>query len=447
MRSLTNIGLEHIDANQPAPRPELGEVEQGMALEIAMEAHQDIVAMSEEIDRLSDLGVGLENLADVTASIEAATPMELQLIDLAGDLAMAGSGHDGSLLTPGLEDAAGTTVSVEGMKTIAKDIWKAIKTFVAKIWKRVDTFFHNIFGALPRLRKAMVALKDRADKMADKSIEESKTEVGSLANPLVVGNVAPANGSAIEEVLKTELTVVTGMFEVYTKCIIERGEAIKKGFKAYKPAKDWSEEQHGKAVAELFAWGDDSAKIRNAFEAKELKTKDRRFPESAEISSVDIGGNMSLFVQERVEADESGVLSKADAASSRVVRIMSTFEKSKDALEDHEMETMTIKDIQAIADVCIEIIDAVEGWERGKNIGKVKDLVKDVQSGGETLNKAYDKLDDVPNAVRPYPKAAQGFVKSFTDWTGEPYASVVKNALAAVRAAVSLCNKSLSNYK
>ena len=442
---LTQIGNESIPA--PVEKPVLSEDDQAIALVASIEAFADIETMSIEADRYVDLATGLENLALVATGIESANPNELGLIDVAGDIAMAGSNHDGSLLTPGLEDSAGGTVSVEGIKTIAKDIWKAIKEFVKKIWKRVDDFFHNVFGALPRLRKAMVALKDRADKMADKSIEESKTEVGSLANPLVVGNVAPANGSAIEEVLKTELTVATGMFEVYTKCVIDRGEHIKKGFKAYKPAKDWTEEQHSAAVAELFAWGDDSSKIRKAFEAKELKTKDRRFPENATISSVDIGGNMSLFVQERVESDNATVLGKADAASSRVVRIMSTFEKSKDAVDDHEMETMSIKDIQAIADVCIEIIDVIEGWERGKNIGKVKDLVKDVNDGGEALSKVFGKFDDVPNAVRPYPKAAQGFTKSFTDWTGEQYASVTKNALAAVRAAVSLCNKSLSNYK
>ena len=447
MRHLNSIVGTATAGPAPTVRPELCEEGQAQAIVASMEAHADVQFLSDECDRYIDLATSLENLADVTASIESATVMEMQLVDIAGDIAMAGTEYDGAALTPGLDSSEGSTISVEGIKTIAQDIWKAIKAFVAKIWKRVDNFFHNIFGALPRLRKSLIALRERADGYTDKSIEESKTEVGSSINPLVVNNVAPSSSKGIEDALETCKTVVNGLFDVYTKCIIARGEVIKGGLKEYKPGKDWTVEQHASALAKVHGFDDDFNKIKKAFDASDFKGKDRRFSDGATISSVNLPGNMSVFVQ-GVERDEnSGALGTAEAQRARTVRVMSTLEKSQDAVDEHDVQTLAINEIKGIVDICIDIVDGIEAWERGKNIKTIKGLVSDIEKNGDSLKKAEGGLEDVTSEIRAYPKSAMNFVKSFTTWSAEPHTTITNTSLAAVRAAIVVCNKSLSNYK
>lgn len=435
-------------ASNAVDHPVLDEESQALAIQASMECHSEIVAMTEDMNRMEDTAMGLENLAMVADQIQGATKTEMALVDIAGDLAFAGTGVSGAVMTPGLEDCEGEVVSTEGIKTIANDIWKAIKDFVKKMWRKVDEFFHKIFGTLPRLRKALVALKDRADKMSDKSIDESKTEVGSAANAVAVAFNAPGNAKALEDTLTTTRDVVNALFDTYTKCVITRGEAIKKGLKDYKPTKEWKASQHETALAKVHSYEGDHSKIVKAFDADELKIADRRFADGVKIHHVQLPGNMSLFLQGADTAtDGSTALGKAERARTRTVRVMGTFEKSKDAIDEHEIDTLTVSEIKAIADQCIDIVDGIEAWERGKNIGKVKDLVKDIEGSGDVLKKAEDKLDDVSSELRSYPKSAMGFVKSYSMWAAEPHTAVTNTALAAVRASIVVCNKSLSNYK
>lgn len=428
-------------------RPVLEESEQASAIVASCEALHEIQVLTDEADRYTDLAVGLENLAAVVASIESATTIEMGLIDVAGDLAMAGSVHTGAVLTPGLESCQGQTVSVEGLKTIAQDIWKAIKDFVKKVWKNVETFFHKIFGTLPRLRKSLVALKERADANADKSIGESKTEIGSAANAVSTGYVPPKNGKSIIDTLTTSRDVVNALFDTYTLSVIKRGEAIKGGLKEYKPAKEWTVDQHASALTAIHSWDSDWDKIKKAFGAKELTTKDRRFNENLTVASLPLAGNMSLFVQETASEDGTAALTKAEQARQRTVRVMATNERAQDAIDEHEIDTLTVGDIKAAIDVCIDIVDGVEAWERGKNIVTVKKIVGEIDKLGEALKKNEEKLDDVSSEIRAYPKSALDFVKSFTTWSAEPHTSITGNALAAVRATTTICSKSLSNYK
>jgi hypothetical protein len=444
MRTLAAIGSGF--TSTVVDRPVLDENDQTSAIIASIEAHNEVMELCSEADRYSDLATGLENLANVVASIESATVSEMGLVDIAGDIAMAGSGHAGDVLTPGLESAEGTTISVEGIKSIAQDIWKAIKEFVKKVWKSVETFFHKIFGALPRLRKSLIALKERADSYMDKSIDEGKTEIGSGINPLVRNNAAPSTSKQVEDTLEISKEVVNGLFDTYTKAIIVRGETIKSGLKDYKPDSKWDADKHSAALTKVFAWKNDGSEMKNAFSATKFNSADRRFSDDLDVCAIPMAGNMSVFVQ-TPKAIKTSALGIAEFHRGRCIRVMATFERSQDAIDSHEVDTFTVANIKSIADKCIDIVDGIEAWERGKNIGKIKDLVKDIEKNGDALTKAEDKLEDVTSELRAYPKSASAFVKSFTQWGAEPHTTITSNALAAVRAAVSVCNKSLSNYK
>lgn len=453
MSRLTSFALM---GNQPTvvDRPVLDEFAQEVAITASMEAFSDIQQMQQEVDTSADIAIGLENLATVVDQIESASNSELGLIDIAGDLAMAGTGVSGAFMTPGLESAKDDVVSTEGIKTMAQDLWKAIKDFTKRIAKRVSDFFHNIFGAMPRLRKSLVKLKERADSYADKSIEESKTELGEEANRVAINYNAPANGSGLIDNLKQSSSAINFIFDNYTAAVELRGKVIKDGLKAFKIEKDSTEGQLSAALNELFKF--DAGKEKDVFQLSGLDGRsevrnDPRFDADAKNYMVQLPGNMALFSDGQSSAidgdNNTAVLSAARAHRSRMVRVMSCVPKAKDAVEDAEIATLSIAEIKAAADVCIDIIDGIEAWERGKAIDKVKAAKKDIQAAGEKVNSQMDKVNDLTSELRAYPKSALEFVRSYETWSSEPHTALTSNGVAAVRAAIVICNKSLSNYK
>lgn len=453
MSRLTTLALA---GNSPAfiNRPVLDEYEQELALSASMEAFHDIKEMQQEVDASADIAIGLENLATVVDQIENATNTELGLIDIAGDLAMAGTGVSGAFMTPGLESAKGDVVSTEGIKTMAQDLWKAIKDFVKRIAKRVADFFHSIFGAMPRLRKALVKLKERADGFADKSINESKTELGEEANRVAINYNAPANGSGLIDSLKQSSSAINFIFDNYTAAVEKRGLVIKEGLKKFQIDKSSTEASLSAGLNELFKF--DVAKEKDVFLLSGLNQRsevrnDPRFDADSKNYMVQLPGNMALFSdgQSSIVDGDSGnaVLSLARAYRSRMVRVMNCVPKAKDAVEESEIQTLTVAEIKAVCDVCIDIIDGIEAWERGKAIDKVKTVKKDIVAAGEKVNGLMDKVTDLTSELRAYPKSALEFVRTYETWSSEPHTALTSNGVAAVRAAIVICNKSLSNYK
>lgn len=439
--------------SQSAPsveaRPILDEDSNAMLVSASMEAYGELNDMYAEVDRMSDICAGLESLAFVAEQIQEAGKAELGLIDVAGDLAFAGTSISSESLTPSLESEFGGTVSTEGIKTMAQNVWKAIKDFVKKIAKKVNDFFHKIFGTLPRLRKALLKLKERADDMSSKSIEENSTELGEEVNRVAMDYRAPQNAKELKENLEASKDAINFVFDDYTHIVHTRGEKIKDGLKSFDVTKDSTEAGLQSALAKVYAF-EDGSKGPLALAKKALKINavrgDARFESSTDVSMQNLPGNMAIFVESAHQAGK-GALETARYKRSRMIRVMGSRQKAQDALEDAKFNTMTASEVKAIADVCIDIIDGVEAWERGNLIGKVKKVKADVVKEGDKLDGKLDKADDLSSDLRAYPKSALEFVRSYETWSSEPHTSLTSNGIAAVRASLVICNKCLSNYK
>lgn len=429
-------------------RPVLDEDTNAMLVSASMESFGELQDMYAEVDRMADIQAGLESLAFVAEQIQEARTTELGLIDVAGDLAFAGTSISSEAMTPSLESEAGTTVSTEGIKTMAQNVWKAIKDFVKKIAKKVGDFFHKIFGTLPRLRKSLMKLKERADDYSSKSIEENSTDLDEEVNRVAVDFKAPANGKELKATLELSRKAINFVFDDYTHIVHNQGEVIKAGLKDFDLTKDSTQAGLEKALDKVGAFGDKNNPIGAASKALDVSDvkNDARFDSDAVVKAQMLPGNMGIFV-ERGSARSLTVLETARVRRARMIRVMGSRQKAADALSEASITTLTVSEIKAIADVCIDIIDGVEAWERGKLIDKVKKVKADIVKEGDKLDGKLDKADDLSSELRAYPKSALEFVRSYETWSSEPHTSLTSNGIAAVRAALVICNKSLSNYK
>lgn len=149
--------------------PEVVDVED--AAEVAVddgltqqEITEEVVAVDtgiQEVRRMEDTALALEDMAIVEDHIAEASPTDLLLIETATRLAAAGSDVEVEEVIPGLESYAGKKISMEGIRQLASTIWVAIKSFCAKIWERVTNFFNLIITSLFGVKRALLKQKEK----------------------------------------------------------------------------------------------------------------------------------------------------------------------------------------------------------------------------------------------------------------------------------------------
>ena len=198
----------------------------------------EITADNAEAERAADLSDSLEDLAVVASSIDEATPAETQLIQLAGDMATAGDDEVTSEdIVPATESFVGKRIAVEGFVEKVKQIWEAIKKYLKDLWDKVEKFFYNIFGAIPRVRKQVKALRERlADTQdAGKSLDKDgkKFELSSGLESLKVNEKVATSIGAVLEAFAASVKAGEELFK--SKEIAKFGQSIAKAINKYDP--------------------------------------------------------------------------------------------------------------------------------------------------------------------------------------------------------------------
>lgn len=104
-----------------------------------------------EVNHGAEVADTLENVVAVADNIGEASESEVRLVELVGDMAVAGTDIPPESIVPSLESYIGRRISTEGFKQTIKSIWEAIKNAIAKIWRHLKNFFDFITRATPVL--------------------------------------------------------------------------------------------------------------------------------------------------------------------------------------------------------------------------------------------------------------------------------------------------------
>ncbi len=212
--------------------PEVVDVED--AAEVAVddgltqhEITEEVVAVDtelQEVRRMEDTALALEDMAIVEDHITEASPTDLLLIETATRLAAAGSDIEVEEVIPGLESYIGNKPSLEGIKQLASTIWNAIVNFCRKIWSRVLHFFNlmitSLFGvkrALTKQKEKIAALKAAGAKIKD---DHKKLVLGREGAYIACGDKGPNSMSGVLADAKVFGDAVEWLTGEYTKHII-----------------------------------------------------------------------------------------------------------------------------------------------------------------------------------------------------------------------------------
>lgn len=437
----------------PAARPVLDEYEQGLAIEASMEAFHEVETCIQEIDHAADIHASLESLAFVAEKIESASVVELALVDVACEMAVAGSDLTPEMLTPGLESAEGQVISTEGLREMAKSIWEAIKSFMAKIAKQAARFFDKLLLGSGLLRKQLISLKEKAGEKEGKSPENKEFEAASYLNRLAIEGKLPTKSEEVIKALECVSEAAEFIFGDYTKVVNDNGADIITHLKSFEVTGESTEAQ----VSGLL---DAMTKSLTAVPVKGLKfnqlgnKKDQRFAPDADVRYFHLPSNFTLYAElykesKKTKGDEGGfVLSNARRMRRRALNVMET-DVSQKPVKEAKIGTLSPSEVIAVVDAALVAVDTLESWGNNKLAKELGTKNKDIISAGNDLEKKVGKAktDGVVPSVLAYPKSAQEFGQGFARWAVEPHTKIAKLALTTVRAVMPICSKSLAEYK
>lgn len=407
----------------------------------------EILAENAEAERSVDIADSLEDIAVVADGVEEATPAETQLVQIAGDMATAGSDDvSAEDVVPATEHFVGRRIATEGLVEKAKEIWEAIKRWLKNIWKKVETFFYKIFGAVPRLRKQVEALRKRLTEVQDKGWgikSESKTfELSSGLEGLRVGDSVKKKYTELKDAVKVSKASFEKVF--LSKDFAKYGDEIAKLINDFDPE---TEDQAKKSLGDIVTKIDNNTYFNGGKANSATKF-------GSDVSVKDFGdmlGGKSLIKRIKISKNFNALsaLEKAEIVRTLRIEFTNLTNKKLKTPESVKFETLNNSEIEAALDDAETLLDTLERFHRGSARKDILKSAKEIEKACDKVEKQYDSVDEEATGRDTILACTRAVYK-----LNMVYASVVSAAttqgfnlcLSNVRTLIMLASRSLSQY-
>ena len=414
----------------------------------AMEALAEADKTVDNMDRLVDIGVGLENMVIIGNSIENADRAHHALFMNSTNLALAGTGLTYEDVIPSLESTA-PTVSVEGIRDMVKRVYDAIVSQLKKLWAKMKEFWYNMTAAAPKLVKAAEKMRKKAEAALSKFSDEKKVSLGREANALTMDGSLATNTRQIKSGLGLIQSVVKGIF-------VQGGDDLKEIGKSIESAlSDFDIDDAAAGLTALCGSVDESLKSKQTFPGRAIDmgtidSEDNRHATNAITTrSSTMLGSKALFltIGKTNEAKEKGTLSWAQALRRYNFQILDRKVYKKDALEEGDIETLQPGEITDLCEQIIDIATLIGTYDKSKVPGELKKLNDKIKKHTDKLAKQAEKNKDDTSEESTYVRSGLDFLRFYGVLCQQPQAQMAGIAVTACRAVLTAASKSLSTFK
>lgn len=437
--------------------PVVSAEEEIQLMQVATESLNEMEAAHSDMARLQGLAEGLEGLVEVCGHIKEASATDICLVESAAELALVGSEVAVEEIMPGLESNVGSTVGVEGIKEVIKNIWESMVKMLKKIWKKVQEFFASIFKAVPRLRKAAEKLRKRAEEAAGKTSEETKVEVGRLNSVFCKGaNYDVIQSDEVISELRKYNEVAGEVFESYTKDLEGQAKDITAAIGEYDPeSKPADVDKVTAAVVKTVG-----CLVEKVFKSdRDLPKNDKRFVDlNAGFSSRNMLMGRTFIAFGPTETDRlQHALAEGIEKSTQALRavtgirtniVMTSDDSDKDLPSEGEMGILSPNQCIDIAEEVLSLCDSMTNYFAGKSFKKIREagdkMKKATDKKADQVAKAADKIGGDQQAAW---RAVAACNTAWSGWATRTQAQFEGHLMSVARASLDLANKSLAQYK
>lgn len=149
----------------------------GQALIEENQAASEVDSLGENIGRSIEIAEALESLVEIIEDKEELTPTERGLIQVAGNMAVAGTDTDSNALVPSTESMS-VSVAVETIKERLSQAVERIKTATSQMGEKISDFVGKAVFAFKSIKKKIADLKTRLEAAKSSgSVTEGDLEV------------------------------------------------------------------------------------------------------------------------------------------------------------------------------------------------------------------------------------------------------------------------------
>lgn len=177
---------------------------------------------------------------------------------------------------------------------------------------------------------------------------------------------------------------------------------------------------------------------------KATTTMSKRFKKIDVFGGPDIPGSYTVFVfrpELKIEKDDTA-LEIANRLRSRNIKMMRTFSKDRKTASEVEISTPTIRDLKNLIDACKRLQVVLEKYHTSGIMRSCENIGKQINS---QFDKQYAIIGNRENVS--YNNAAFYYATAYLKWVNRPSINLTTQALAAIRASLVVCKRSLTNYK
>lgn len=403
----------------------------------------------QDAERALDTADSMEDLAIIADSVDEATPTETALMQVAGDMAVAGTDVDPEDVVPATECFKGRRVAAEGFRETARNIWAAIKKFVKDIWAKLEKWFYNIFGAIPLLRKSIEKTRKRMEETLNdgKFIQSDgkKFELNNGLDSLRVGQDVKTKA--------TDVNTAANKFKEVIEGLLDGGMVAKYGEKVADAIEDYEGDTLSNAGTSARKISTTLNKNKPIFAFVNTTTSHEFGSEyTVQASTGVLGGREFVCRYKAVQPAGQNATALENLNEARSVRFsfqqLSTKVKTKDSIQ---FETMKTSEIEESMEIAKSILDTLENFHRRK--GK-KDLEKSrdrIEKACNQVESQSGKVDDNVTTtnqreILAYTRAVYKFAPAYASLASTVLTQSYNIGLQIVRTLLMLSSRSLSQY-
>ena len=427
---------------------------------LAGQQGEDIAEADATMDEIASIQNRADNLTDhadfVEGQVTEATPTEMALSEQTMAANLEGTGAEVEDVAPALESAIGSRPSMEGVREMVRSFWEAVKRAVKKVWEKIKGYWRKMTSRVSSLEKSAKELRTKAQSVSGKSVksDDKKFSVsGSTVTLLSAGTAAKKASDFMSDfgkMMKANSALTTAWA---AKVDTGSNNLITK-------LQDFDEEN---GPGSLVALNGAAATLQN--DLKGIVTSalsmsgtsgDDRFngADRTVTKSDQLLGQKALFMVVASAAgtnDEGHAKEYADNIQLFDVFLSSYTSKDEKEFDDVEFETMSHSDAIKVADAVIDMCSEMRYYETGKGVSKLEKVRDKLEKAGDKLSKSVERTDngddaDKASASRTAIYAAMRYATVVTRWSKNPNMSFSNHCASVARAAISVANRSMSQY-
>lgn len=419
--------------------------------------HGDLLSLryqESELGRLQGVGKSLATLATAMESIQAASAVEIQLINAALQSSLAGTGLQVEDVYPSLEACTGTQVSNESVLVTLKRIWVAFWEGLKRFFSSVVTIYQQIVNGVPAVRRGLSELERALAVLvrAERAPTDAKTLLGEAAPMVMIGNATPTDFAQLQQ----QYRLLSDLWDLVGEQWIDSAHTAGQRFMTVLESTEASGVMDAVKVTNNIAKELQDSSFRRLFTKAPAALSVSQLlgvqasPGTRSAKSAAVLGNKVLHVQSG-RAALRGAIGEAEAYQQFQLTIVDgdASVTAHRMVDTALMATPTVEEMQLMIRDLHRLLSRVESHLSGNRQRQLKRWFDHLGGTMDQLVEAYeaDSPTAAHGAMRDDLNALIGYVGAFNQWVTGAQVDLATHVVRVSRAIGQICRQALENYK